>query len=585
MIESQNGEDIRRTIVKMLNFIDDKFKRKTEQKIDNDKLSIAIEDLDSLFNSYYEIDKKSCCKIIIQRYIKLIEFLIKYSNDTVYAIEYLKSLENAYRMAGSVSFEHFLIYYEWYEDDKIYEKRYEILKSYVHFLNLMCYYKVDLIIANLPSGYGKTRVAKLYEAFRFGIEPTGTFLSLCSNDNVVKGGSRSVIDIMKSERYSNIFPIFKYDKKDNNYFIKETDGEWKIKQCKLSASYYASTTMSNVVGSRASLSIHIDDLYADYKEALDEEQNKYYYNKFITVWRKRFVQTKEPQIIISGTMWSPTDFITKVIDLALIEDEFVECPDYKYTRVSVDGRKVIIQVPAIDEETGESSCPSLRSTEALLKEKLSMESYLWETNFQQNPVAPEGLYFDYTSLKTYDAVPKQAIIGAIAVIDGTRKSGKDYFSMPILINYGDDYALIDCIFTKKATNELTKEIVDKIIEWHITSLVIETNVDGGLKSLLDNELQKIGVSFCETYENYNYIPKPTRINNEKYSMIKRIVYPKRGLYGINTDMGKFMENFTRYNLNGRNKNDDAPDSLAMATYFLIAENIKPQKAHAIKRLF
>lgn len=432
-----------------------------------------------------------------------------------------------------------------------------------------------------------SRIAKLYEAFRFGIEPTGTFLSLCSNDTVVKGGSRSVIDIIKSERYGKVFPDLDYSKMKKDLFLKETDGEWKLKYCSMLASYYASTTNSNVVGQRASLSIHIDDLYADYKEALDENLNNYYYNKYVTVWRERFVQSKQPQIIISGTLWSPTDFIKKVIDLTKSESEFIPHPKFKYTLISKDGKKVIIQVPAIDEDTGESSCPDLISTEKLLRKKNSMDTYLWETNFQQKPTSPEGLEFDWNKIKTYDYVPENKYNCSFAVIDGTRKSGKDFFSMPIFQYANEEkteYLLVDCIFTKTATSELINDILDKIVENRIVTLVIETNVDGGLKKVLEEKFDEYGIDYCTVIEKYNTVTKSIRIEAEKGRIVKYIRFPSREMFGLNSDMGKMMSNLTTYSTLSKNRNDDSPDSMAMFTSEIVGEKAKPRRAVAVKRL-
>ena len=103
---------------------------------------------------------------------------------------------------------------------------------------------------------------------------------MCSNDNVVKGGSRTVINEIKSPWFGEVFPHLKYDEADKNFFLKETDGEWKLKNCKLMASYNATTTNSNVVGQRASKRIHIDDLYPDYKEAMNKTTNDTYFNDY-----------------------------------------------------------------------------------------------------------------------------------------------------------------------------------------------------------------------------------------------------------------------------------------------------------------
>lgn len=581
-----NIYELEKTLNTILKIIDKNLMHKLPKKITNDERFALMKDLKQLFETYNQENLEKSVKLIKSRYIPLLNLLIKIEYNQEYKIEYLNMLENAYLLGARRDFGCFLVYYEWESNDKIYESRYSILKAYVHYLNEMTFNpNFTLLIANLPSGYGKTRIAKLYEAFRFGIDPTGTFLSLCSNDTVVKGGSRSVIDIIKDERFGNVFPNLSYQNLGKDLFLKETDGEWKLKQCGMLASYYASTVNSNVVGQRASLSIHIDDLYADYKEALDENLNMYYFNKYQTVWTERFVKGKKPQIIITGTMWSPTDFITKVIELTKTETEFYVHPKFKYTLIDKDQTKVIVQVPALDPETGLSSCEDLVSTKDLLRKKASIEPYLWETNYQQNPTTPEGLQFEYKKLKLYDSKPENIHDLAYAVIDGTRKSGKDFFSMPIYIKYYEDYALYDCIFTKTATSDLIDEIIDKIIEHHIVKLVIESNVDGGLKRTLEEKLHSKGVYYCEIIEKYNTEVKATRIEKEKGNIVKKIWFPSRKCQEPNTDIYRFMQNFTLYNASGRNKNDDAPDSNALFTAIFVTNVNKIQKVKPIIRKF
>lgn len=424
----------------------------------------------------------------------------------------------------------------------------------------------------------------MYEAFRLGIDPKGTFLALCSNDDLIKGQSRSVIDIIKNPRYGDVFPNLKWSEKDRNFFLKETDGEWKLKECSMIATYYAKSTRSNVVGLRASLSIDIDDLYADYKEALDENLNKEYFNKFLTVWRKRYVQHLEPQVIVTGTMWSATDFLTKLIDLWEKESEFVKHPKLKFTRISKDGKRVIIQVPALDYETGESTCPKLKSTEELLKERDSMEKYLWETNFQQNPTSPEGLYFDWGRLETYTELPQANVGRVIASLDPSRK-GKDFTAMPILSENMGKFYLKDCLYSQLSMSELHDKIVDKIISNHITQLVVETNTDTSLPSIIEKKLQERGYYACTIYEKYNYENKEQRINNMKDPILKSVVFPAKFMYGKNTDMGKALEGFTSYSFEYPNRHDDFPDAMAMVTNELILGNAIPQRATAIMRRF
>ena len=374
----------------------------------------------------------------------------------------------------------------------------------------------------------------------------------------------------------------KWNEDDKDYFLKETDEKWKLRTCKLPFSYYAKTTQANVVGSRASKSIHIDDLYPDYKEAMNQALNKYYYNKSITVWEKRYVQNKPPKVCITGTLWASGDYIDQKIQQLKKEHKFFKHPKYAYTWVSEDKTCVIIQVPALDYETGKSTCPELKSTEELLKEKANMEDYLWQTNFQQRPTNPEALIFSYDKLRTYETIPISDYIGTYAVIDATRKSGKDFFAMPIFKKVDNDgkfdYYLKDCLFTRTATKDMYNDIVNKIIENHIICLVIESNVTSELKKAIDELLSSKGIDYCEIIEKYNTMQKSARITNEMHLIKKSLVFPNKAMYGINTDIGRYMENLTLYNSDGSNPNDDAPDSAAMFCSEIIEENSQPQIA-------
>ena len=545
----------------------DNGKRNYLQQLKIKDLRIIVDDINTLIHALYEIDFKEAGKRCRKQFIPLLNIALEKDNTNLeQQAKYLEILEEATRISARTNFEDFVRYYEWEEKDKFFEPRYSVLRAYAYYLNRMVFDpNFNLLIVNLPSGTGKTYLEKLSEAFSYGVDPTGTCLSLCSNDDVVKGGSRTVLEILKSPRFGNVFPNMKYDKTDRTYFLKETEAEWKLRDCKLMSSYYAKTTASNVVGCRASKTIHIDDLYADYKEALDENLNNYFYNKYVTVWKKRYVQNKVPKIIISGTMWSPTDFIVKVIDQTKREEEFYPSDKFKYVLVNAkDGKedKAIIQIPAMDYDTGESTCPNIWKTEDLEREKQTMDTYLWETNFQQRPTSPEGLEFDWHNLKLYDEKIENLYNSSIAVIDGTRKSGKDFFAMPIFIPYEEDYALIDCIFTKVASTELVSDVVDKMLEHNIKILIIETNVDGGLKKLILDEFDKRGIYCnCDIREKYNTVQKSIRIEMNKGIIKRRIWFPDKKMFSKISDLGKFMNNLTLYNSQGGNRNDDAPDRL------------------------
>lgn len=580
-------KELRKTIDNYLEVISNNFlKRQNNRKLKTYEIFPLMEDLKNAFNLYSEMNAKECGRLVILRYIKLINFLIAAEESNDRKIAYHDHLENAYKLAARVSLEHFIVYYEWYEEEKLLVDRYEILEGYCYYLNKMCFDRsFEGLIANFPSGYGKSRMVRFYEAFRLGIESSGTFLALCSNDDLIKGQSRSVIDIIKSERYGDVFPHLKYDKSDRDFFLKETDGEWKLKQCKMIASYYAYSTRTNVVGVRASLSIDIDDLYADPKEAQNEALNKEYYDKFITVWRKRYLQNKKPQVIVTGTMWSATDFLSKLIQLWEKESKFVPDTKHKYCRISEDGKRVIIQVPALDYETDESTCPKIKSTEELRKERETMDRYLWETNFQQRPTSPEGMVFDYEKLKVYDALPNDLSEESYAVVDPNRR-GKDFLSMPIFRKNGiGEYYLTDILFEQTSTKYLIDSICDKVIQNKIVLLVVESNTDSSLPETIKNKLIEKGCNHCVVVELYTTENKELKINSMKDLIKDKMHFPARNGYGINSQMGKAMQQLTIYSFDFPNKHDDMPDSLAMFAKQIILEGSMPQRAVPVRRRF
>ena len=583
-------DELLKIINSIIYTIDKNFKAKTKKKIPYDNLHELVTYLNQLFEDFAELDAPLTSKIIRTKYIKILVLLSKIDKDEERIADYVAFLKNAHRIAAKDNLENFIIYYEWelpYKD-KFYEPRMSILRGYCYYLNELHHKRVETVIANLPSGAGKTYLEKLGEAFGFGLEPSETVLSLCSNDTVVQGGSRTVIDIIKSKEFGDVFPKMRYSKDDKDFFLKETSGEWKLRDCRLLASYYADTVNSNVVGERASKLIHIDDLYADFSEALDEDLNVKFYNKFVTVWRKRFVQGKVPRIVITGTMWSPSDFMVKIIELLSRENKFEKDAKFPFCRISEDKKKVIIQVPAMDYETGESTCPELWTTEELEKERLSMDDYLWQCNFQQIPCSPQGLQFSYPNLKLYYEPLNNTSGYCKGHIDGTRTTGNDFFAFPIFQPIGeDDWALIDAMYTQTATTELYDEIIEKIIQHHIILLVIESNVDTGLKDELDKRLESMGIHWCEIINNYTTEKKSAKIERCKGIVKRKIWFPAKSLFPMVTQMGKFMNDFTSFNSGSgaRNKHDDANDSVCSFADEIIEESLETNNVMPMFRPF
>lgn len=397
---------------------------------------------------------------------------------------------------------------------------------------------------------------KYAEAWSFGINNTGSILAICSNDFLIRSMSRSVIDILQSQEFGEVFPHMSYAK-NSKIFTKETDKEWRLSTCALVNSYMAISRDSNAVGLRASTFISLDDMYVDFNEALDNELNKRLWNKYITVFRERFVKGRPVKMAVVGTKWSAFDLISQIEEDLLSHKEFVPDEKYPYTMVSTDGTSAIIKVPALDEE-GKTTCPRLISTEELLDKKSKIPNYLWLCNYQQQSVPPEGLEFDYNLLQTYQTRMETNDI-AFATLDPARK-GKNYVSMPIFtkVQMEDNtfkYALIDAMFKKKAMTDLYDEIIMKIKKNKVVKLIVENNTDTSLPYVIEEKLKKAGVTTCEVIPIYSYINKEQRIKDYQGIMKQNVLFPEKNLYPINTDLGLLMEQLTSYSFTYPNRFD------------------------------
>lgn len=151
-------------------------------------IKTLMKDVDVLIHALYEEDFIEAGKQCRKNYIIALQKLIEIEKDMNEKAELVLKLEEAYRISARTNFEDFVRYYEWHETNKFFEPRYPVLKAYAFYLNRMVFDpNFNLLIVNLPSGTGKTYLEKLYEAFSYGVDPTGTCLYICSNEDIVTG--------------------------------------------------------------------------------------------------------------------------------------------------------------------------------------------------------------------------------------------------------------------------------------------------------------------------------------------------------------------------------------------------------------
>ena len=106
MKEELQETQIRKYIDEYLAILIANFDVKTKKKISYNEIFELISDLHGLFNLYAEKNHIEAGKLVIKKYIPLLDMLIKIDKNKDNCAKYEQYIKNAYRIAARISFEH-----------------------------------------------------------------------------------------------------------------------------------------------------------------------------------------------------------------------------------------------------------------------------------------------------------------------------------------------------------------------------------------------------------------------------------------------------------------------------------------------
>ena len=535
----------------------------------------------SILESWFKEDELKSVNVAKHKLIPILEKLIEGSNIDNMALffDYYKKI---YCFCAQRDFECFVDYIEWNQPKKVLANRREVLKPYVNALNRIAF-DDDLlyIIVSYAPSMGKSYLATLFTAWGYGLSINNSVIRMSYSDELVLGFSRTVKGIISSPEFAEIFSLFRLYK--GKPFEVERESDWKIKNANVPKSNHIARTRSgSTTGERASFAIIFDDMTKGAEEANSESTHKGIYDKWLTEWWNRR-DGQKCKFIFVGTQWTPEDILNRVI-----EDRNKVSPlqptNDKFVMQSEDKSTIVIRVPMLD-ENHKTTCPEVYPQEIAEQIEQNTDPFLFSCVYQQQPIAPTGREFAWECIRTYIDKPTNLTPNSMATLDTARK-GKDNVSMPIFKNDNNgNHYLIDAIYKQKPMDDLYDEIIEKIIENKITTLVIENNIDTSLKRLLEDKLHARGIYWCTIIEKYNTVKKEERIKNNRGIIQKQVVFPDKSTVRPNTDIGRMMDNITKYSFDKPNVHDDGIDSVCMYGSEIIMGRGSLSKPKPIKRIF
>lgn len=486
-------------------------------------------------------------------------------------------------------FETFVLYIDRIFKKKVFTPSLRLFKGFYYFANSMVLKKdVHFIEKQCYAGVGKSVTDCALMAWILGMDVNSYCIKIFGNKTNIKRTMKTVHDIMLSAEYSKIFPYYaKFDRKETAMFTTyQTSGELQVSGSYQPVNILCGSKGENIDGSRVQY-LFLDDITQS-KDANNVEMHQKDIFMFNNSWFERKDDPSNTFIIASGTTYHQEDLLSYLKHVFGVD--YAKPTKFKFTSISNKNEilpkwlSVFIVIYGLD-ENDKSTFEEKYPTEVFLF-KRAQDYRMFMAMTQQQPLPPEGSPYDYENLPNLYGkegiphLPDRSQEVCKSSLDPARV-GKDFHSMPVIVEIDGRRYLKDCIFIQCAPDKLPRMVVDMIEKHHIIHLDVECNIDETFDVLINKLLAERGINYCLVTKLRSYEKKEVKIANCE-TPIKSIYYPKKECYTSSSQMGKFMYWLTAYNYDVKMKHDDSVDSLANYVMRFIINKQRGAKVSVLK---
>ena len=319
-----------------------------------------------------------------------------------------------------------------------------------------------------------------------------------------------------------------------------------------------------------------DDLISGIEEAMNKDRLAAAWSKVENNYLPRGKETAKHLWI--GTRWSLVDPQGMRVELLQNEPKFA----------SVRWKQ--INVPALnadDESNFDYACGVGFSTEAYQQRRASFERNndmaSWYAQYQGEPIERDGAVFSPEDLRFYNGVLPEADPDRIFMAVDPAWGGGDFVAAPVCYQYGTDIIVADVVYDNRDKKWTQPHIVDVAVKHDIQAMRVEaTKMTAEYADGIDDELKKRNkrVNVEKTTKHFTGNGKVQRIFDKAPDIREHMIFLEEGRRSKEYEL--FMQNVYSFSINGKNKHDDAPDSLAMAINMAFFGS---NKVEILQRLF
>ena len=409
--------------------------------------------------------------------------------------------------------------------------------------------ELDLLAVSLPPGCGKSTTAIFYLTWVAGKYPEEPNLTGSHSNAFIRGVYDECLRILDPHGeylWHDVFPelsVSNTNAKDCRIDIG--------KRKRFETLEFTSIGSGNAGLYRAGRLLYCDDLVSGLEVSLSKERLDKLWEVYTTDLRQRKIGDHCKELHIA-TRWSVHDVIGR------LEDQYGDSDRAKF-----------IVVPALDEndESNFDYKYGVGFTTAFYHEQREiMDDVSWKALYMNQPIEREGLLYTSDELQRYFELPDREPDAILCVCD-TKDRGKDYCSMPIVYQYGDRYFLEYVVYDNSNPEIVEARLAEKCVKHKVHLGQFESNSAGGRVAQSVQEKIRNAGGRTKLTTKYTTANKETKIIMASPYVKEHILFKDDSVVP-DKEYRKFMNAVCSYSMEGKNKNDDAVDSLAMLAEFV-----------------
>ena len=454
-------------------------------------------------------------------------------------------------------FEPYLLYLEIDRkpEERFYMPRRKVLKQVVDALQELADDKLDELFISMPPRVGKTTILLFFVTWLIGRDGEKSNLYSAYSDTITSAFYDGVLEIIQDPftyLWADVFPEAKIVEKNAKEEKLNIDREKR----------YYSLTCRSLYGTLNGACdcngfLIMDDLLGGIEEALNRD-------RLIAAWSKvdnnLLPRAKETaKILWCGTRWSIIDPAGKRMDL-LENDERYKKRRYK-----------VINLSALDENDESRFDYDYKvgySTDYYKQRRASFERNddmaSWFAQYMGTPIEREGALFSSGKMRYFDGLLPEGMPDRVFMAIDPAYGGGDFVASPVCIEYGNDIYVPDVVYDNRDKTFTQPLLATAVVKHEVKKMRVEaTKATESYKDGIEAELKKKGYRLnVETKPAPSNKSKAQRIFDRAPDICSRFIFLETSKRSKPYEM--FMQNVFGYKITGKNKHDDAPDSLSMA---------------------